>query len=893
MSPVLYKSAGPFGLPSPKLTLEQVRNMAGMWRSARNAAKAAPAEAAAAEAAPTALARASRALVPTAEGLPPGLVPTSTVRHVPRVEVLGSSVNATRMPQPSILSSAPRPGGGPGPLPPPIPVGTPAPYTLSEGLSALRGAASNPTVRAVGGTAGRAAVGGLAGSSLDAANNPGSREWMRQDLREGGLGHAGRGMAWLGDRAPPGAFTAAGAALGGAAPWLGRAGRVLRHPAVGLGVGGTGLAVGTGGHAMRAKREADVNAGRREGAEAAAQVIPGLVGGAAGQAHFARHDAAAPPGTWGMMQHNLAAPLGEHVPGGSTSGSDGGSSVANLLGRVPNWGKGLGIGAGALGAGMLARHLLKPDDDEEEGVLPSLAGAGVGLGGAALGAHLLSGGNYGKLMDPSFWKSSGVHKQADLLSMLPSLPRLPSSAELSSALPGEPPAAPGETPGPTTLFGMAGRFARNPSLRRTPAAAPAPAAPTAPAPEAPVVPGAGRPGVPGAGRSPGVTTRPEEAGVARPTVPTRLPEHADLGYRDPSAFGSFMHPREGGETVGWSRGVNAWAPPPPTAGRTGPAPTAPAAAPASPTPAAPLGEGRSAPGAGGSTGRAAAPGAGVARNSEPVEPPGEARPTGGNLEAIANAGMAKQFRGDPTAVEAAARPFLMREAELHAPPEVRAAGPQGIMGWARHIWEQLGNFGPKIMGVSMGHILMGLGLGLGAIGLMSTAGNVAGGKGPGMMGPLLGLGGLAGAGYLGYRAMNTADSSGGLAAASRPTASSAGSRPPGEVGGTAPTSGSGSVAALTPEAKAAEIASLASNPATAAYFSGGAPNQDAIIAAVKTNPESLRPAVAAMSPAMRQEMAKMITDNRAVLEAPTWTRVGKGVPSAHTAAVLRMLLEGA
>lgn len=71
-------------------------------------------------------------------------------------------------------------------------------------------------------------------------------------------------------------------------------------------------------------------------------------------------------------------------------------------------------------------------------------------------------------------------------------------------------------------------------------------------------------------------------------------------------------------------------------------------------------------------------------------------------------------------------------------------------------------------------ILLGAGLGLGAIGLMGMMRGGEGGGGMGMMGPLLGLGGLGLAGYMGYqgynqaKAQNTAgDASGGLADAQR------------------------------------------------------------------------------------------------------------------------------
>lgn len=78
----------------------------------------------------------------------------------------------------------------------------------------------------------------------------------------------------------------------------------------------------------------------------------------------------------------------------------------------PNWQKGLGIGLGSLGGGYLLNKLFAgKDEDDEESSFPWAGTLGT-LGGLGLGAHYLTGGDYSKLVNPDFWKSSAFEKQA-------------------------------------------------------------------------------------------------------------------------------------------------------------------------------------------------------------------------------------------------------------------------------------------------------------------------------------------------------------------------------------------------------------------------------------------------------------------------------------------------
>lgn len=98
------------------------------------------------------------------------------------------------------------------------------------------------------------------------------------------------------------------------------------------------------------------------------------------------------------------------IPGGwqdknlDPAGPELSSNVNNV---IPNWGKGLTLGAGALGAGYLANKLTEEED--EQGRVKSKApwlGPLVGGGAAALGAYHMIGKNPSLATDPNFWASS-------------------------------------------------------------------------------------------------------------------------------------------------------------------------------------------------------------------------------------------------------------------------------------------------------------------------------------------------------------------------------------------------------------------------------------------------------------------------------------------------------
>jgi hypothetical protein len=110
---------------------------------------------------------------------------------------------------------------------------------------------------------------------------------------------------------------------------------------------------------------------------------------------------------------DLGTPEAQDIPGAgltsSTSKTDAAAANSGLMGhfnKLPGWGKALGVGAGALGAGLLANHLTGEETDEETGEkkkrMPWL-GPLVGAGALGAGAHYMSGGNYRSLLEPKFW----------------------------------------------------------------------------------------------------------------------------------------------------------------------------------------------------------------------------------------------------------------------------------------------------------------------------------------------------------------------------------------------------------------------------------------------------------------------------------------------------------
>jgi hypothetical protein len=135
------------------------------------------------------------------------------------------------------------------------------------------------------------------------------------------------------------------------------------------------------------------------------------------------------------------------VPGGPKPPPTDGSFTGNF----PNWMKGVGIVGGALGAGALTHGFTGSDEDPETGQrrkrmpwLGPLVGAGL-LGG---GMYALSGGNMGRLTDPGFWKASShqaIHRPMIVIPYqmkLAAAPPTPQPPAPPSPAPPEVPAAP-------------------------------------------------------------------------------------------------------------------------------------------------------------------------------------------------------------------------------------------------------------------------------------------------------------------------------------------------------------------------------------------------------------------------------------------------------------------
>jgi hypothetical protein len=214
----------------------------------------------------------------------------------------------------------------------------------------------------------------------------------------------------------------------------------------------------------------------------------------------------------------------------------------------------------------------------------------------------------------------------------------------------------------------------------------------------------------------------------------------------------------------------------------------------------------------------------------------------------------QHFQGDPNAAQQAGLERLKQMASQHAPPG------SNIWEWIKGVWNGMSK-DQKVM--------LGVGLGLGAVGLMGMMGGMGGGgRGGGggmmggMMGPLLGLGGLAAAGYAGYQGYkNYMDPSGGLNApgAGAPATPGAPGVPPAPGAPPAnPNAAPGAPGApgASPPNLDKEIAGLSQNPEFAGYFSNGQPNVDAIGKAAFMNPDSLKPLAAQLSMPLRQELAR-------------------------------------
>lgn len=429
-----------------------------------------------------------------------------------------------------------------------------------------------------------------------------------------------------------------------------------------------------------------------------------------------------------------AAPPAAGAGGGgayATYGAQGQGGYLDQLRQMPNWAKALGVGGAALGGGYLLNRLTggnrkDDDEDEEEGsVMPGL-GTAAGLGGLGLGLGYLSDWNYKNLADPNWWSKTGAAR-VPLSVYKYAAPNLGPALGVSAAIPGLPrppvPPAPGTTPD-------------------TPAA-PKPTGPNlmpGVAPDTPDALGAGARGALGA--------------LGGAAVPAAARQQAELqSWRAGNQV--HLHPGVVGQLNTPELSTLASDPRQQqykfTPGVTRPQVVPPQLAPHPP-------EGAFAT-AGGEV-----PNSPEAAQLGKVTPGGMPPPakgmTGdvGGMSSLAQKALVQHFNGDPNAAQQAAWQKLQEHAQQIAPPEVKAQGPQGFMEWVSSIWNSMDN---------TQKILLGAGLGLGAIGLMGMMGG--GGKdggGMGMAGPLLGIGGLGLAGYMGYNAYNKVrgqtDQSGGL-----------------------------------------------------------------------------------------------------------------------------------
>jgi len=132
----------------------------------------------------------------------------------------------------------------------------------------------------------------------------------------------------------------------------------------------------------------------------------------------------APPGGGGGDVEGIGEgelpSLGRVGPGGGSMSSPRGqpssppqqSGLMDYWHSLPGWGKTVGVGGGALGAGLLAHQLFGADEEEDEygtrrRTGSNLAGPLVGLGTLGLGAGLATGWDPSKLMEGKWWTEPG------------------------------------------------------------------------------------------------------------------------------------------------------------------------------------------------------------------------------------------------------------------------------------------------------------------------------------------------------------------------------------------------------------------------------------------------------------------------------------------------------
>jgi hypothetical protein len=469
----------------------------------------------------------------------------------------------------------------------------------------------------------------------------------------------------------------------------------------------------------------------------------------------------------------------QEPPAGATGGffgtlKDQASSAYNEL---PNWGKVLGLGGAALGGGYLMNRALESDEDDrdkEEGAGRSMmpgVGTVAGLGGLGLGLGALSGWNPSKLLQREWLNKTGATRPLSMykhampppvdLSDLKIPPRTPFPAETAT--------------GPVLPTPVPGGEAKPPSpLSETESLLQNPVRPGTPKPGVGAGPSAKGPGpvnqVPSLGHTPPPKAEPTGAAkpgtvepnpVGRDTEPAPYkapatgvlpgPRHVDVSQvanMTPAQLQQLANDPRQSQWTYRHPGPNVAANPPPGIGFGPP-----------PGPSTVGQDGLLAGADVGPTGPGSwEPGQRVGLNqsamttAQPVT--GEPAPGSGTetqVSPLTQKLVDQHFQGDMNAAQAAALKRLQEMAPTHAPPG------SNIWEWIKGVWN----------GMSRDQqVMLGLGLGLGAVGLMGMmggGGRGGGGIGGGMIGPLLGIGGLGLAGYMGYQGYkNYADRSGGL-----------------------------------------------------------------------------------------------------------------------------------
>jgi hypothetical protein len=364
----------------------------------------------------------------------------------------------------------------------------------------------------------------------------------------------------------------------------------------------------------------------------------------------------------------------------------------SFLSNLPNWTKGLGLGVGALGAGMLADSFGGEEEDEDGNKKKKMPWLGplVGAGGLAAGLGYLTDWDYGKLGQKDWWMGGGTPKTAAAnlpMVMVPYLVKL--SFDPPAPIPGlpKPPTAPDSDP-----FAL-----EQPLQSPVPGASPAPQLKM---PQPPTPPGYKPPASPELQPSQPSPTTSQVPGAA----PAQMPKPQNPPGYAPEAPAPQSKMPQPAQPPGYT---------PPVASELQPDQPSPTTS--------------------------QVPGTTPSQMSQPTQPPGYTPPAQqGSGRAITDSIVAKlQARGvDPT------DPAQIEKGKQHAAAEIAKVNPEaakkpGFMDMIGVWWDSLG---------SMKQIMLIAGLGIGAVSLLGGIGGGGGGKGGdgggGMMGPLLGIAGL-------------------------------------------------------------------------------------------------------------------------------------------------------